>query len=90
MDHDDIRGDKEINVVYILSYNKMWEYKIVKSDLWYNVYRKKEKDWILQLRFYSWKDNWTLNKNYAKTFYHKEDAMGALTLIKIKNEKESD
>lgn len=68
----------------------MWEYKIVKSDLWYNIYKKKEKDWFLQLRFYSWKDNRTLNKSHAKTFYHKEDAISNLTLIKIKDEKRSD
>lgn len=68
----------------------MREYKIAKSDLWWNIYRKLEKDWIISIRFYSWKDNWTLNKSHAKTFYHREDAISNLTLIKYKNEKKSD
>lgn len=68
----------------------MREYKIVKSDLGRNIYKKREKDWKISLRFLGWDNKWILNKSYAKTFYHREDALAALVIVKMKNEKKSD
>lgn len=68
----------------------MREYKIAKSDLWWIIYRKLEKDWSIFIRFYGWKNNWVLNKSHAKNFYHREDALSNLALVKYKNEKKSD
>jgi hypothetical protein len=68
----------------------MREYKIVKSDLGRNIYKKREKDWKISLRFLGWNNKRVLNKSYAKTFYHREDALAALVIVKMKNEKKSD
>lgn len=58
-----------------------WEYKIVKSWLGYNIYRKKE-DWLNTIE---WLQNWayTLNRGYAKTFYHLDDAIWALVQARV-------
>ena len=68
----------------------MWEYKIIKSDLGFNIYRKKEENGMISVWFLNWNGKWTLNKSYAKTFYHKEDALSALTLMKVKDGKDTD
>ena len=68
----------------------MREYKIIKSDLGRNIYKKKEGDWKLSVRFLGWKDNWILNKSYARTFYNREDAVWALVVMKRKDEQKSD
>lgn len=63
----------------------MWEYKIVNSDLWYNIYRKRELDhWMFNLEFLWANLKRIKDKDYAKIFYHKEDAMSALVTIKMK------
>lgn len=59
----------------------MWEYKITKSDLGYNVYRTKEEDWIISLEWLQ-KDTYTLNRNFARTFYHINDATSALVIAR--------
>ena len=59
----------------------MWEYKITKSDLGYNVYRIKEEDWIISLEWLQ-KDTYTLNRNFARTFYHLNDATSALVIAR--------
>ena len=42
------------------------------------------------LQYLNWKGlRWT-NKGFAKTFYHREDAEGALSVMKIKDAKKSD
>ena len=63
-----------------------WEYKITKCDLWYNVYRKKEEGWMIRLE---WLQNgtYTLNRDYAKTFYHLNDAESALVIARFRWEK---
>lgn len=65
-----------------------WEYKITKSNLWYNVYRKQEKDWIMRLERLQ-NGTYTLNRDYAKTFYHLDDAIGALIWERIKWKNET-
>lgn len=42
------------------------------------------------MRFLDWKDKRVLNKSYARTFYHREDAVAALVLMKTKDGKETD
>ena len=68
----------------------MREYKIVKSDLGRNIYKKREKDGKLSLWFLGGGNKRVLNKSYAKIFYHREDAVGALVVLKRKDEKKSD
>ena len=62
------------------------EYKIGKTDLWYNVYRRKEENWLLRVE---WLQNWTytLNRGFAKTFYHFDDATSALVIAKTRDTK---
>ena len=68
----------------------MREYKIVKSDLGRNIYKKREKDWKISLVYLGWDNRRVLNKSYAKIFYHREDALAALVIVKRKDEKKSD
>ena len=66
------------------------QYRIIKSDLWYNIYKKLEKNGYISLRFlWAW-NKWVLNKSHAKTFYHREDAESALILSKIKDKWEEE
>lgn len=60
-----------------------WEYKITKSNLWYNVFREKDEDWILRIEWLQI-DTYTLCKNFARTFYHLQDAESALVIERIK------
>lgn len=64
------------------------EYKITKSDLGYNVYRKKEEGWIISMERLQ-RDTYTLNRDFARTFYNLDDAISALTIAKAKWEKET-
>lgn len=68
----------------------MREYKIYKTDLGYWIYKKREKDWMLSMRFLDTKGKWTLKKDYARTFFHREDAVSALSIIKVKDGKDAD
>lgn len=65
----------------------MREYKIYKTDLWFGIYKKLEKDGFISIWFLAWDDKRTLRKDYARTFYHREDAMAAMTVMKIKDKK---
>lgn len=67
----------------------MWEYRIVRCDLWYNIYKKLEKNGYLSLWFLGWDNKRVLHKDAAKIFYHREDAISALVVIKAKDERES-
>lgn len=67
------------------------EYKIFKTDLWFSIYRKKENWKLITLQYLSWKDNRITNKTLARTFYHKEDALSTLVVVRRKDVwKESD
>lgn len=67
----------------------MREYKIYKTDLWFGIYKKREKNWFISVRFLDWKNKWTLRKEYARTFYSRETALSVLTVMKHKDGKES-
>lgn len=68
----------------------MREYRIYKSDLGYGIYKKLEKDGRLSLWFLGSNEQWTLRKDFAKTFYHRDDAAAALVIMKHKDEQKSD
>lgn len=68
----------------------MWEYKIFKTDLWFWIYKKQEKGKSLSLWFLAGDEKRTLRREYAKTFYHREDAEAALVIMRTKDEKKSD
>ena len=68
----------------------MREYKIYKTDLWFGIYKKREKGWFISVRFLDWKNKWTLRKEYARTFYSRDAALSVLTVMKHKDGKESD
>lgn len=62
----------------------MREYKITKCDLWYNIYKKKDgrAPWYL-----SPDKKRTLNRDYAKIYFHRETAISDLIIIKAKDGK---
>lgn len=66
----------------------MREYKITKSNLGYNVYRRKEEDWFLYMEWLQ-THSYTLNRDFARTFYTLEDATNAFIIAKTKWEKRS-
>ena len=53
-------------------------------------YKKKEVEWLMYVWYLSANDEWRMWKQYAKTFYHKEDAMSHLTLARYKDGKNAD
>lgn len=60
------------------------EYKITKWNLWYHVYRtKKEEDWKIVRLEWLQNNSYTLNRDYAKTFYHLDTAISALSIAKF-------
>ena len=66
------------------------QYRISRNNLGYIVYKKKEEDWLIELRFLWPNNKRELEKNYAKTYYHKDDALNALIVNKVKDAKETD
>ena len=68
----------------------MREYKIYKNDLWFGIYKKKEENWFISIWFLDWKGKWCLNKDYARTFFHREDAVSALSVMRARDGKEAD
>ena len=68
----------------------MWEYKIYKTDLWWSIYRRKQIGKMLIVEYLNGHGAWTWNKQMAKTFYHEDDAVGALVINRHKDEKKSD
>lgn len=68
----------------------MREYKIFKTDMGWSIYRKKNIGKLIMMQFLNGHDQWTTNKGAAKTFYHRDDAVGALVIIKQRDEKKSD
>ena len=65
------------------------EYKITKSDLGYHVYRKKEENWIMRMERLQ-RDSYTLNRDFARTFYHLDDALSNLQIAKAREWKEKE
>ena len=69
----------------------MRQYKIFRTDLGFWIYKKLEREnWTISIWFLDWKDKWVLNRDYARTFYHREDAASALVIMKHKDAKETD
>lgn len=61
------------------------KYRIIRCDLWYNIYKKLKIDNPTSMWFLWPNNRRILNKNHAKVFYNQWDAESALTLIKIKD-----
>jgi hypothetical protein len=68
----------------------MYEYKIIKTERWWIISRKKEMWRLLLLQFLNSYYLWTPNKWGAKVFYTKDSAADALITMKIKDKKKSD
>ena len=68
----------------------MREYKLCKTDLWFSIYNKLEKDGRISLWFLGWDGKRVLRKDFARTFYHREDAVSNLVVMKAKDEQKSD
>ena len=68
----------------------MYEYRIVRNDRWWIIYRKKQMWKLMLLQYLNWHNLRTPNKWSAKTFYNKDDAVDTLTLIKVNEWKKSD
>lgn len=64
----------------------MWKRRIIKCDLGWKVYREKE---INDYRIVHWlqHDTYTLNRDFAKIFFNKDDALSALIIARFKWEK---
>ena len=65
--------------------NEDRQYRIIKSDLWFNIYKKLEKNGYISLWFLWPDEKRVLNKDHARTFYHRGDAESALILTKVKD-----
>jgi len=66
----------------------MREYKIAKTGLGYKIYRKREENGIMNMEWLQ-RDTYTPDIEYAKVFYHMNDAISALVLAKIRWAKET-
>ena len=67
----------------------MREYRIIRSDLGRNIYKKKEGNWFISVRFLGSQGKRVLKKDMAKIFYHREDAVSGLVICKSKDEHKS-
>lgn len=68
----------------------MREYKIIRCDLWWNIYKKLEKNGYISLWFLGSNGKWVLKKDMAKIFYHREDAVSNLVIVKHRDDKDGD
>ena len=68
----------------------MREYKIFKTDLWWGIYRKKYVGKIMLLQYLNWHNLRWSNKSNTRTFYNRDDAVSALSIMKIKDGKNAD
>lgn len=62
----------------------MWEYKILKSDLWYSIYRKKEMGKLMMLQYLNWDGKWVTSRDSARIFYNEDDVISALVGARFK------
>lgn len=58
----------------------MWEYHITQSDLWYKIFREHKEYGTKERRQGG---TYTLNKWFAKTYYHMGEATSALVTARI-------
>ena len=68
----------------------MREYKIIRTDLWWIIYKKLEKNGYISLRFLGSQGKRVLNKDNAKIFYHRETAVSNLVVMKKKDGKDAE
>lgn len=63
-----------------------WDYRIAKSEFGFNIYRENKEDWLHRKeRLSNW--TYTLNRDYAKTFFHEDEARSALVVARAKWKK---
>jgi hypothetical protein len=65
----------------------MREYKIIKTELWWILSRKKQMGRLMILQYLYGSKNWWPNKWLAKTFYHQGSAESALVIMRRKDEE---
>lgn len=68
----------------------MREYKIIRCELWWNIYRKKQIWKLMMLQYLYSNGGWWPNKWLARIFYQRESAVSSLVVIKKKEEQKSD
>ena len=70
----------------------MREYRIYPSDLGRRIFKKTvdENNYIMEVLFLWANKKWVRKMDHAKTYYTKSDAISALTIMKMKDGKESD
>ena len=64
----------------------MREYKITKNNIWYYITKENSEE----KRYLSHNNIWKSNKSYARVFYHEDEAISNLALMKYKDGKKSD
>ena len=64
------------------------EYKILKSDLWYSIYRKREEWKLIYVEYLNWDGKWVLSRDSARVFHTEDDVMSAFTVCRRKWETE--
>ena len=62
------------------------EYRITRCDLWYNIY-KRQGNWLI--RYLSTDKKWILKKDYARVYFHREEAISDLIIMRARDGKDS-
>lgn len=60
----------------------MWTYRIIRTEMWWIISRRKEIWKLFLVQYLNWKRDWVSNKWFAKNFYKQEDASGTLAIMK--------
>lgn len=68
----------------------MYEYKIIRTERWWILSRKKQMWRLMILQYLNWKWLWSPHKSYAKVYYDKDSVAEALVSIKCNEWKKSD
>lgn len=66
----------------------MREYRVVRTDLWWIISRKKQMWKLILLQYLNWKGLRAANKWFARIFYNREDAVSGLVIQKRKDDWE--
>ena len=61
-----------------------WEYKILKSDLWYSIYRKREEWKLIYVEYLNWDGKWIINRDSARVFHTEDDVKSAFIVCRRK------
>jgi len=63
----------------------MWEYRIIPSDLWFSIYRKRKlENWLINVEYLNGYWSWVISRGSARTFYNLDDAVSALVIVRKK------